>query len=67
MAKDVGKAVAQANGAKASAAAKNGASGSLSVGFKKQFTVREQGEIKTKRRELRARDWSLLAELLPCG
>lgn len=55
MAKDVGKAVAQSNGAKASAAAKNDASRSLSVGFKKQFTIREQGEIKTKRREMRER------------
>lgn len=55
MAKDVGKAVAQSNGAKAAAAAKSDASRSLSVGFKKQFTIREQGEIKTKRREMRER------------
>ena len=54
MAKDVGKAVAQSNGVKASGE-KRDASRSLSVGFKKQFTVHEQGEIKTKRRELRER------------
>ena len=54
MAKDVEKAVAQSNQANASGK-KNGGSRSLSVGFKKNFTAREQVEIKTKRREMRAR------------
>lgn len=54
MAKDVGKAVAKSNQASASGA-KNGGSSSLSVGFKKHFTAGEQVEIKTKRREMRAR------------
>ena len=55
MAKDVGKAVARSSGAKASTTATHDPSRSLSVGFKKQFTAREQGEIKTKRREMRER------------
>lgn len=54
MAKDVEKAVAESNRANTSGA-KNGGSHSLSVGFKKHFTAREQVEIKTKRREMRAR------------
>lgn len=55
MAKDVGKAVAQSEKTNAAPAAQNGGSRSLSVGFKKQFTAREQVEIKAKRREMRAR------------
>lgn len=54
MAKDVGKAIAESSKTKASVVQNNG-SRSLSVGFKKQFTQREQVEIKMKRRELRER------------
>ena len=54
MAKDVGKAVARSKGTQ-NLNASNGGSKSLSVGFKKQFTPREQVEIKTKRREMRDR------------
>lgn len=55
MAKDVGKAITQSEKAKAAPAAQNSGSRSLSVGFKKQFTPREQVEINAKRREMRAR------------
>lgn len=55
MPKDVGKAAAPLNKADAAAGAKRIASNSLSVGFKKQFTLPEQREIDVKRRELRER------------
>ena len=55
MAKNAEKVIVQAEKGDASAAAKRVASHSLSVGFKKHFTVGEQSEIKIKRRELRQR------------
>lgn len=55
MAKDVKKAVAQSESAKAAPPQNSGKSRSLSVGFKKHFSAGEQVEIKAKRREMRER------------
>ena len=55
MAKDVRAALARSERAEAARAELDRESLSLSVGFKKHFTPREQVDITTKRREMRAR------------
>lgn len=54
MAKDVRKAVEKSGSANA-LTGQSGTSRSLSVGFKKSYSAGEQIEIKSKRREMRAR------------